>query len=196
LCLSARNRKRPIWKRLGYAAKTLRSLGAPDSVRCARLATANWLLSGSDQRRTTINHRTVRWCTGLSGEPFTGEVVALGKRLTAYGYKSPDCPVVHRTVRWCTGLSDEPTVGRANGRPRNPRATRGRANGQKGAPDCPVRQATEGKNCLPGMLSTDPSCLGAIKGTPRRMEEHTNHSLSIPKHQDFNSVHSILCDSN
>jgi hypothetical protein len=65
-----------------------------------------------------------------------------------------------------------------------------------GAPDCPVRKATEGKNCLPGMLSTAPSCLGAIKGTPRRMEEHTKHSLSIPKHQDFNSVHSILCDSN
>jgi hypothetical protein len=38
----------------------------------------------------------------------------------------------------CTGLSGEPTVGRANGRPRNPHATRGRANGQKGAPDCPV----------------------------------------------------------
>jgi hypothetical protein len=42
-----------------------------------------------------------------------------------------------------------------------------------GAPDCPVRQATEGKNCLLEMLSTAPSCLGAIKGTPRRMEEHT-----------------------
>jgi hypothetical protein len=65
-----------------------------------------------------------------------------------------------------------------------------------GAPDCPVRQATEGKNCLPGMLSTAPSCLGAIKGTPRRMEEYTKHSLSIPKHQDSNSTHSILCDSN
>jgi hypothetical protein len=59
-----------------------------------------------------------------------------------------------------------------------------------------VRQATEGKNCLPGMLSTAPSCLGAIKGTPRRMEEHTKHSPSISKHQDFNSAHSILCDSN
>ena len=73
--------------------------GAPDSVRCARLASGNWLLSGFRRRRTAINHRTVRWCTGLSGEP---------------------------------------TVGRANGRPRNPRATRGRANGQKVAPDCPV----------------------------------------------------------
>jgi hypothetical protein len=65
-----------------------------------------------------------------------------------------------------------------------------------GAPDCLVRQATEGKNCLPGMLSTAPGYLGAIKGTPRRMEDKTKHSLSIPKHQDFDSVHLILCDSN
>jgi hypothetical protein len=65
-----------------------------------------------------------------------------------------------------------------------------------GVPDCPVRQATEGKNCLLELLSTAPSCLGAIKGTPRRMEEYTKHSLSIPKHQDFDSAHLILCDSN
>jgi hypothetical protein len=46
--------------------------------------------------------------------------------------------IIHRTVRWCTGLSGEPTVGWANGRPRNPRVTRGRANGQMGALDYPV----------------------------------------------------------
>jgi hypothetical protein len=128
----------------------------------------------------------------------------------------------------CTGLSGEPTVDRANGRPRNPRVTRGRANGLKGAPDCPVctvqcpvrqqlqiangrlrqnrkeirtgqcpvRQSTEGKNCLPGMLSTAPSCLGAIKGTPRRMEEDTKHTLSILDHSHFVFAHSfdILSD--
>jgi hypothetical protein len=59
-----------------------------------------------------------------------------------------------------------------------------------------MRQATEGKNCLLEMLSTAPSCLGAIKGTPRRMEENTKHSLSIPKHQDFDFAHLILCESN
>jgi hypothetical protein len=59
------------------------------------------------------------------------ELAALGNKLTAYGYNSPDCPV-------CTGLSGEPTVGRANGRLRDPRETRGRANGREGAPDCPV----------------------------------------------------------
>jgi hypothetical protein len=58
----------------------------------------------------------------------SGELAALGKWLTTYDYNSPDCPV-------CTGLSGEPTVGRANGRPRDPRETRGRANGRQGAPD-------------------------------------------------------------
>jgi hypothetical protein len=69
------------------------------TVRCTRLTQVNLLLSGNRRRRTAKIHRTVRWCTGLSGEP---------------------------------------TVGRANGRPWNPRATCGRANDQKGAPDCPV----------------------------------------------------------
>jgi hypothetical protein len=73
--------------------------GAPDSVRCARLALVNWPLSGTRRRRTAIIHRTVWWCTELSGEP---------------------------------------TVDCANGRPRNPRMTCGRANGLMGAPDCPV----------------------------------------------------------
>jgi hypothetical protein len=87
-------------------------------------------------------HRTVRWCTGQCSvrQASSGELAALGfrRRRTA---------INHRTVRWCTGLSGEPTVGRANGRPRNPCATRGKANDQKGAPDClvsteqcPVRQ--------------------------------------------------------
>jgi hypothetical protein len=58
--------------------------------------------------------------------------------LAALGFRRRRTTINHRTVRWCTGLSGEPTVGRANGRPRNPHATRGRANGQKGAPDCPV----------------------------------------------------------
>jgi hypothetical protein len=94
--------------------------GAPDSVRCARLALAKRLLSGLRRRCTTINHRTVRWFTGLSGVPFTCELVALGKPSTTYVYNSPDCPV-------CTGLSGEPTVGRAicTGHVAEPTARRG-----------------------------------------------------------------------
>jgi hypothetical protein len=65
-----------------------------------------------------------------------------------------------------------------------------------GAPDYPVRQATEGKNCLPGMLSTAPSFLGAIKRTLRRMEKNTKHPLSIVDHSHFILAHlfDILSD--
>jgi hypothetical protein len=38
--------------------------GAPDSVRCARLALVKRLLSGIRRRRTAIIHRTVRWANG------------------------------------------------------------------------------------------------------------------------------------
>jgi hypothetical protein len=87
-------------------------------------------------------------CTGQCPvrQAGSGELAALGKNLTAYGYNSSNCPV-------CTGLSGEPTVGRANGRLRDPRETRGRANGREGAPDypvctgqCLVRQRLQGAN--------------------------------------------------
>jgi hypothetical protein len=97
---------------------------------------------------------------------------------------------VHRTVSGAP-TAPKPQRSAAPKQERNPHRT---VSG--GAPDCPVRQSTEGKDCLPRMLSTAPSCLGAIKWTPRRMEEYTKHSLSIPKHQDSNSAHLILCDSN
>jgi hypothetical protein len=95
----------------------------------------------------------------------------------------------HRTVRCapdsvrCANGSQAPTVGFAK-------------EGKKSAPDCPVRQATEGKNCLLKMLSTAPSCLGAIKGTPRRMEENMKQPLSIVDHSHFILAHlfDILSD--
>jgi hypothetical protein len=155
-------------------------------------------------------HRTVRWCTGQCPvrQAGSGELAALGNELTAYSYNSPYCPVCtglsgeptvgcaicashvakptvgwgHRTVRCapdsvrCANGSQAPTIDyTSEGKKSAPDSVRC-------APDCPVRQATEGKICLLGMLSTAPSCLGAIKGTPRRMEEHTKHPLSISKH--------------
>jgi hypothetical protein len=142
-------------------------------------------------------HRTVRWCTGQCPVVQAGssELAALGNSPATYGYNSPDCPVSQRSAG--------PTVGRAicTGHVAEPTARRGHrtvrcAPDMSGAPTalwlptvgfavegkksgtghCPVRQTTEGKNCLPRLLSTAPSCLGAIKGTPRRMEEYTKHS--------------------
>jgi hypothetical protein len=183
---------------------------------------------GTRRRRTTKIHRTVRWCTGLSGESSATNLSPSEKVKGRRGYNSPDCPVVHQTVRWCTRLSGEPTVASANGRPCNLRATRGLLQRSTGAPDCPVcprqcpvrqsaqrsnsricqiwkeikhrtvyrtcpvRHSTEGKDSLPSWSSTAPGCLGAIKGTPRRMEESPKHSLIIQKHPDSAPTHLIL----
>jgi hypothetical protein len=113
--------------------------GAPDSVRCARLALANSLLSGIQS--------------------------------ATYGYNSPDCPV-------CTGLSGEPTVGRANGRLRDLRETRGRANGWERAPDCPV--------CT-GLSGVHRTVSGAPMA-PRRQRSTTPQKERNP-HRTVSGVH-------
>jgi hypothetical protein len=97
----------------------------------------------------------------------------------------------HRTIRcapdsvWCANGTKDPTVGFA------------RKEGDR-APDkycsCPVCHPTEGKNCLPSWSPTTPNCLGAIKGTPRHMEQDTKHSLNILRLPDSaitQSVHSV-----
>jgi hypothetical protein len=114
----------------------LLGLGAPDSVRCARRVRGEVATLGRIWRRTTIIHRTVRWCTRLSGEPTAASAMvgrAIHGRLVARSngrLGAPDCPVcqparscngrlrqirkeIHTghatvTVRWCTGLSGAP----------------------------------------------------------------------------------------
>jgi hypothetical protein len=165
-----------VQPRLSTVWHTGLSGGAPDSVRCARLV--------------------------------SGELATLGKTSAVYDYNSPDCPVSQRPPAQRSAAKSEgdawpaPTVGRghrtAQCAPDSVRCANGpevatvgcARNGRKsrigheqwlsgGAPDCPVRHPTEGKICLPKMLPTAPSCLGAIKGTPRRMEESPKHTLSI-----------------
>jgi hypothetical protein len=54
------------------------------------------------EKLVVYSHKTA-WsgCTGQCPVRRAGDcqLAALGKQLTAYGYKSPDCPVEHRTVR-------------------------------------------------------------------------------------------------
>jgi hypothetical protein len=71
-----KRRKEKNCKRLGCVQPKYSSVwhtglsgGAPDSVRCARLDSGEQAGLGKIWRCTTIIHRTVRWCTGLSGEP-------------------------------------------------------------------------------------------------------------------------------
>jgi hypothetical protein len=129
---------------------------------------------------------------GLAGAPKTQR--SLG---------APDCPVrlagfwstgrsrefVGGVRLKITGLSGEPTVGCANLGKQSAPDTEQCMSG--GTPDCPVRHLIEGKNCLPGLLSTAPSCLGAIKGTPRRMEEYTKHTLNVLRLPHSIFAHSI-----
>jgi hypothetical protein len=71
--------------------------GAPNSVRCARPASGEQATLGKNWRCTTIIHRTVRWCTGLSGEPTVGLAIYERRVACANGRQgAPDCPV-------CTG---------------------------------------------------------------------------------------------
>jgi hypothetical protein len=156
----------------------------------------------------------------------SSELVALGNSSTAYGYNSPDCPVCtglsgEPTVGRANGRQGQRSAARS-ARDTWPSQRLEGGTGLSGvhrtclvrqrlsgcqrstvpfmegnrAPDCPVRQSTEGKISLPRLLSMAPSCLGAIKGPPRRMEEHTKHSYNIPKHQDIDFAPLILCNSN
>jgi hypothetical protein len=144
--LSARNsekkrRKEP--KRLGSVQPKLSSVwhtglsgGALNSVRCARLASGEQATLGKNRWCMAIIHRTVRWCTGLSGEPTVSRATVgraiRGRRMAhANGRQgAPDCPVRHLsqrcngrlrqnrkeigtrpstvTIRWRTGLSGAP----------------------------------------------------------------------------------------
>jgi hypothetical protein len=91
---------------------------------------------------------------------------------------APDCPVCTgqcpvRQLPWrCNGhlcqIRKEIRTGHAT-------VTVRWCTGQSGAP--PDRRKLW-PSCWP---PTAPSCLGAIKGTPRRMEESPKHTLSIPR---------------
>jgi hypothetical protein len=84
--------EKSIWKCLGSSSQDFARSGAPDCPVVHRT------VSGGAPD-------SVRCCTGLSGGPFTGELVALGNSSATYGYNSPDCPV--------SQPSAGPTVGRA-----------------------------------------------------------------------------------
>jgi hypothetical protein len=111
---------------LGLAHRTVQWCTGQCSVRQAGPREKAAL--GTRRRRTAIIHRTVRWFTGLYGESS-----AVNSSFSGNG--KGDVAIIHRTARWYTGLSDEPMVVCANGRPRNPWATRGSSNGRQWAPD-------------------------------------------------------------
>ena len=98
-----------IGKELAVYSQLLLGLGAPDCPVVHRTVSgvpywlpANWPLSRKLRGCTAIIHRTVRWCTGLSGEP-TAASTTVGRTIHARHVAhansrlgAPDCPV-------CTG---------------------------------------------------------------------------------------------
>jgi hypothetical protein len=188
--------KEKDWKRVGCVQPTVAQSGTPDCLVVHRTVSgapgwtpANWPLSGNLLRRTAIIHWTLRWCTELSGEPTAasatvGRAIRVRRVAPANGrLGAPDCPVCTGCVRCANGYNSAMVGCAILGRRSAPDHEQWMSGG---APDCPVRHPTEGKNCLPGMPPTTPSCLGAIKGTPRRMEETPKHTLSI-----LNLPHSV-----
>jgi hypothetical protein len=135
--LAALGNRRATWLQI-----TGLSGGAPDcpvSLQCPRPSTSatNSSLLRKGESAAAKNHRTVRWCTRLSGEPkafaangqLRNQRATRGPRQRSVGHTG-QCPVrqpvprpngrlrqiwkeiVHRTataaVRWCTGLSGAP----------------------------------------------------------------------------------------
>jgi hypothetical protein len=137
-------------------------------------------------------HRLVKQQTCYSRESATAPWL----KITGLSGGAPDCLVSQQrlrqrsTTRSAGDAWPEPTVTRphrtVSGAPMGPKAQwsaspeeeRNRALFMSdGALDCPVRQPTEGKNFLPNGDPTALSCLGAIKGTPRRMEQNNQASI-------------------
>jgi hypothetical protein len=163
-------------------SQLLLSLGAPDCpVRQAGL----WRTGHS---REFIGGVRLKF-TGLSGEP-TAAIATVGRAIRARRVAPTNGQLGAPDSVRCANQPEDPTVDCARNGRRSALDMLQWLSG--GAPDYPVRHPTEGKNCLPCCVSTAPSCLGAIKGTPSRMEETTNHSLIISKHQDSILAHSIF----
>jgi hypothetical protein len=101
-------------------SQLLLSLGAPDSVQCARPSSANWPLSGIRRRCTAIIHQTVWWRIRLSGEP-TSARATVGHAIRARRVAHANGRLGQRTVR-CANQPEDPTVGCAR-------------NGRRSAPD-------------------------------------------------------------
>jgi hypothetical protein len=106
VCLSARIREKRKREGIGWSSQDSARSGTPDCPVVHRTvsgapgwALANWPLSGIRRLRTAIIHWTVRWCTGLSGEPTAASATVgrliRGRRVARSNGRqgASDCPV-------------------------------------------------------------------------------------------------------
>jgi hypothetical protein len=165
---------------------------------------------GTKKRCWTAQHRTVRCAPDT---PVHGLPNSLLSSFPGYiGYNSPDSPREAPDSPVYQPCNDYlPRRPRANGHMTHQivRCPTEKETNQSGdsrsrtvlvlftvryALDSQVCPRTKGKNCLPNGAPTAPSCLGAIKGSPRRMEQHTKPPLNILIRLDSASTHPNHCD--
>jgi hypothetical protein len=72
--------------------------GTPDSVRCPRLADGEPAALGNRSGDFAKNHRTVWWCTGLSGETSALAPDSSATNSSLSGKGKDDMAIIHRTV--------------------------------------------------------------------------------------------------
>jgi hypothetical protein len=94
------------------SVKTAPACGAPDSVRCPGWPGGELAALGNRRDDVAINHRTVRWCTGFSGESsalaskssatnssLSGKKKTSQLKITGSSGGAPDCPVSQQRQR-------------------------------------------------------------------------------------------------
>jgi hypothetical protein len=165
----------------------------PSHTSLACWCTRHYLVPRLARRRTRCSRELLGTLqlkfTGLFGEP-TAPVPTVDNEISAQStgdtWPEPTVTRPHRVVRCAKGAAAA-TVGLAKQEKKSCTIH------VRGAPDCPVRPRTEGKNCLPNGAPTAPTCLRAIKGTPKRMEQHTKPPLNILRRLYSASTHLNRC---
>jgi hypothetical protein len=162
-------------------------VGAPDTVRCTGCSTMNPLLSGIVEGTVAKIHRTVRWANSARANVRQRDQRATrGQSQRSLGRTG--LSGVHQTV---------------SGMPRRPRAQwsaspkkeRNRALFMSGgAPTVRCANRQKARIAYQMEIQRAPSCLGAIKGTSRRMEHHTKPPLKILRSLDSANTHPDHCD--
>jgi hypothetical protein len=130
--------KEKKWRRNGSVQPKQHQPVAHRTVQCPGWPDGELAALGNRRGDVAKNHRTFRWCTGLSGESSTLAPKSSAINSSLSGKEKDVSAKIHRTVRWCTGLSGESTAPAANGRLRDQWATHGLAKNRMVAPDYPV----------------------------------------------------------
>jgi hypothetical protein len=109
-------KKECLWSaKLAPAWHTELSGGAPDSIRCSGWPGGEVSALGNRCVDVAINHGTVRWCTGLSGESSAPAPKSSATNSLLSGKEKGNVAKNHRTVRWAKGARGQWSSPRSTG---------------------------------------------------------------------------------